>query len=86
MPIYEFECEKCEEIFETLRPVSDSGSASCPACGSSRVIKLISAFGISRPGLKLGTFAPGERVAAEKEIGRRTRGRCCDNVCDPLGR
>ena len=31
MPIYEFECKKCGETFEALRPVGDTGSKlSCP--------------------------------------------------------
>jgi putative FmdB family regulatory protein len=83
MPIYEFECGKCEEVFEAMRPVSGGGSATCPACGSKRVRKLVSAFGISRPGLKLGSLSPVEKAVAEQAFSRKSRGRCCDNVCDP---
>jgi putative FmdB family regulatory protein len=85
MPIYEFECGKCDDIFEAMRSVSDDTAPSCPACGSTRVTKLVSAFGIARPGLKLGSLSPVERSRAEKEIRRRSRGRCCDSVCDPPG-
>ena len=83
MPIYEFECGKCEEVFEAMLPVSGSGSAPCTACGSKSVTKLISAFGISKPGLKLGALSPGEKASAEKAFSRKSRGRCCDTVCDP---
>jgi putative FmdB family regulatory protein len=85
MPIYEFECAKCQEVFEAMRSVSDDESTSCPACGSTRVTKLVSAFGISKPGLKLGTLSPVERSRAEKAIRRVSRGRCCDTFCDPPG-
>ena len=85
MPIYEFECKKCREVFEAMCSVSDDASTSCPACESKRVTKLVSAFGIAKPGLKLGTLSPVERSKAEKAIRRASRGRCCDTVCDPPG-
>ncbi len=84
MPIYEYECGKCEEVFEAILPVSGGLTASCPACGSKGVTKLISAFGISRPGFKLNALSPGEEASAEKKLAQKGRGRCCDNVCDPL--
>ena len=40
MPIYEFECKKCGETFEALRPVGDTGSKlSCPSCGAKKPTK-----------------------------------------------
>ena len=83
MPIYEFECNKCRETFETMRSVSGTAQVKCPACRSKSVTKLVSAFGIAKPGLKLGTLTPAETTSAEAMIGRRSRGRCCDTVCDP---
>ncbi|MEE9276945.1 MAG: zinc ribbon domain-containing protein, partial [Dehalococcoidia bacterium] len=33
MPIYEFQCKKCDHQFEVLRPVSKAGAgAKCPKC------------------------------------------------------
>lgn len=33
MPIYEFKCKKCSEVFERIRPVSSGDSGSfCPKC------------------------------------------------------
>jgi len=35
MPLYEYFCESCDEIFETLRSVSASEEpAACPKCGA----------------------------------------------------
>lgn len=35
MPIYEYYCERCDNRFEKLRPMSAAGLAqTCPSCGS----------------------------------------------------
>ncbi len=41
MPIYEYECKKCEKIFEVQQKISDDPLSQCPDCGSG-VEKLIS--------------------------------------------
>ncbi|MBQ4132444.1 MAG: zinc ribbon domain-containing protein [Desulfovibrionaceae bacterium] len=42
MPIYEYECNDCSEIFETLVPRPTDKSEPCPACGSENTRKLLS--------------------------------------------
>lgn len=33
MPLYEFYCQPCDGVFETLRPIREAGDpASCPVC------------------------------------------------------
>ncbi len=44
MPIYEFCCLECGEVFENLQRLGDSPPV-CPLCQSGRVEKLISAPG-----------------------------------------
>lgn len=35
MPLYEYHCEKCDKVFEALRPIKDSDvPAPCPSCGA----------------------------------------------------
>ncbi|HBT77989.1 MAG TPA: hypothetical protein DEB39_13935 [Planctomycetaceae bacterium] len=41
MPLYEFECSKCQAIFEEL--VRDNRKTCCPHCGSKRLTRLMSA-------------------------------------------
>lgn len=43
MPIYEFLCEACGEVFERVAQ-SRLERADCPACGSAEVERLVSAF------------------------------------------
>jgi hypothetical protein len=83
MPIYEFERKGRREVFETVRSVSGGRPVSCPAWGSKKISKLISTFGIARPGIRIGSLSPAEEARAEKEIQKRSRGRCCDTFCDP---
>ena len=34
MPLYQYHCQRCDEVFEALRPVRESDQpAPCPACG-----------------------------------------------------
>ncbi|MGC8937448.1 MAG: FmdB family zinc ribbon protein, partial [Thermodesulfovibrio sp.] len=42
MPIYEYECKKCGEVFELL--VFGNKTVSCPKCGSEQLIKKFSPF------------------------------------------
>lgn len=42
MPIYEFQCDDCEQIFEQMRRITDDTMPGCPACESAHVRKLIS--------------------------------------------
>ncbi len=54
MAVYEYLCPKCRNVFELMRPMSDSGKpAKCPKCGS-KAERLISGFG-SKTGSYLQT-------------------------------
>ncbi len=57
MPIYEYFCEKCGEVFQKLQKM-DAGEkdVSCPLCGSHEVKRKISACAI---GSSSGSSASG---------------------------
>lgn len=42
MPIYEYQCKKCNARFEELQRMNEK--ANCPKCGSSSVERLLSTF------------------------------------------
>ncbi len=52
MPIYEFRCEICGEIFEVLQKMEED-FPNCPKCNSNYVIKLPSLFGFQDKSAKL---------------------------------
>ena len=43
MPIFEYQCNKCEKDFEKLVFASDNTNISCPECKSLEVVKKMSA-------------------------------------------
>jgi putative FmdB family regulatory protein len=46
MPIYEFKCKKCGNIFETLFfSLQEKRQVSCPDCQSKRTARVMSIFG-----------------------------------------
>lgn len=46
MPIYEFKCKKCGNIFETLfYSMQEKRRISCPACESKETERVLSSFG-----------------------------------------
>ncbi|RJR29670.1 MAG: zinc ribbon domain-containing protein [Candidatus Latescibacterota bacterium] len=49
MPIFEYRCGKCGELFEEL-VMSSSQTVACPSCGSIDLEKLISAIAKSSAG------------------------------------
>ena len=43
MPFYEYECQACGEHHEVLQKMSDAPLKRCPACGKSKLKRLLSA-------------------------------------------
>lgn len=43
MPIYEYQCQSCGHQLEKLQRMSDDPLKDCPACGESRLQRLVSA-------------------------------------------
>jgi len=50
MPIYEYRCTACGHKLEALQKFADSPLKDCPACGKSRLSKLVSAAGFQLKG------------------------------------
>lgn len=44
MPIFEYRCSECGNVFEELRDAGSESAPSCPKCGSKKVNKMISRF------------------------------------------
>jgi putative FmdB family regulatory protein len=51
MPIYEYRCQSCRQVFQKLQPMSaGKEGVSCPSCGSRRVERQLSVFASGSPG------------------------------------
>lgn len=43
MPIYEYQCQKCEHVLEALQKISEDPLRFCPECGAEELKRLLSA-------------------------------------------
>ena len=49
MPIYEYRCRKCGEVFEKIQKVEEGAkSLKCPYCGAQKPEKVLSSFSSSK--------------------------------------
>lgn len=65
MPVYEYQCAKCDEKFEAYVK-RDGEKVACPKCRARKVKKLFSVFGIGLPG---GAGAPALSGRSESKGG-----------------
>jgi putative FmdB family regulatory protein len=72
MPLYEFECEKCEARFEEL-VAADGGPPTCPECGAAGARRLLS--NVAPPGRQPrgAEVRSDESRRREREAGHRER-------------
>ncbi len=57
MPIFEYKCSSCGELFETL--VRSNSQPTCPNCGGSYLAKQLSVFASSSNGVSNKDSTPG---------------------------
>jgi putative FmdB family regulatory protein len=70
VPIYEYECESCDERFELMQKFSDKPVKKCPKCGGT-VHKVLSAPALvfKGSGWYVTDYASAERKKAQKADG-----------------
>lgn len=60
MPIFEYVCIKCGNVFSVLTfSASEGKDKSCPSCGSRDVVKKLSSFSCSSSPGSSGGFSTG---------------------------
>ena len=57
MPIYEYQCDTCDNTFEKLVFQGDEENFTCPECGAKKVKRLLSATSFMS-GSGLGACSP----------------------------
>jgi putative FmdB family regulatory protein len=68
MPIYEYRCGACGHELEALQKLSEAPLTDCPACGKSRLSKLVSAAGFQLKGS--GWYATDFKNSGAKPAGK----------------
>jgi putative FmdB family regulatory protein len=69
MPTYEYQCEPCRIVYETMHGMNDPPIERCPKCGAS-VSRLMSAPRLNRYSYSSPTEAKFAKVYPEKEIAK----------------
>ncbi len=68
MPIYEYQCEACGHVFDSLQKISESPLTKCPDCGAEALKKLLSApaFRLKGGGWYETDFKTGDKKNLDK--------------------
>ena len=68
MPIYEYQCEACGHVFDSLQKISEAPLTRCPDCGAEALKKLVSApaFRLKGSGWYETDFKTGEKKNLDK--------------------
>lgn len=59
MPLYEYRCPACDQVWEALQDRWDSPAPDCPGCGQARGNRQMSAFAVGSAPTRGATPAPG---------------------------
>ncbi|MCX6339421.1 MAG: zinc ribbon domain-containing protein [Candidatus Aureabacteria bacterium] len=71
MPIYEYRCGGCGELFETLQKSTEPArGAACPRCGSKRTRRLFSRFGFTSGSVVRSSTGSGGCAACRPSPGQ----------------
>ena len=72
MPVYEFNCSKCNERFEVMGSYSEREKEhACPKCGSTEVKQAISLFSAKPPSNSFSAIAQDRSRPRCASFGRR---------------
>lgn len=55
MPLFEFKCNDCDNVFEELILKNQDDNPACPKCGNKNVEKLLSAGSVRPHGIPSGS-------------------------------
>ena len=69
MPIFDYQCSKCDHTFEAIQKISDAVLTDCPECGESTLKKMVSApsFRLKGGGWYETDFKDGNKKKDEKK-------------------
>lgn len=76
MPIYEYQCDKCQHELEALQKMSDQPLLDCPECNQPALVKKISAVGfrLSGSGWYETDFKSGKKKNLAGDAGKSSEG------------
>ena len=80
MPVYEYECQSCQEITETWQGITDAPLTSCPACcGPVKKIISMSSFALKGKGWCADGYSSSSAPAKTEKCAASAAGECPKN-------
>ena len=76
MPIYEYQCDKCQGTFEELVRNEADEPTKCPSCGSKRIHRKLSVSSAPHSSSSAGDSCPARDAGCEHQHGPGC-GCCC---------
>jgi putative FmdB family regulatory protein len=71
MPIYEYQCQGCNNVFEVFHKIEEEVSPTCPRClGQARRILSATNFILKGSGFYVNDYPSESRKKREKEAGK----------------
>ena len=88
MPLYEYRCESCEHVFETIQKFSDPHVSVCPKCEGGPVVKLISspAFTFKGTGFYITDYARKDQAKKDQAKGDQDKSGSGSDKSDSSGK
>jgi len=85
MPIYEYQCEACGHVFDSLQKISEAPLTKCPDCGAEALKKLLSApaFRLKGGGWYETDFKTGDKKNLDKSDTKKKAGDKKDSGAKP---
>lgn len=88
MPIYEYQCEACRHVFDSLQKISEAPLTTCPDCGAEALKKLVSApaFRLKGGGWYETDFKTGDKKNLDKSGKKETTAAKTDGGDKPVSK
>jgi len=84
MPLYEYECSKCNKVHEVIQKLSDAPLGQCPVCGG-EVRKLMSntSFMLKGTGWYATDYKKAGKSTSDSKSSQSTSSSkgCCSGAC-----
>ena len=87
MPIYEYQCDACGHVFDSLQKISEAPLTKCPDCGAESLKKLVSApaFRLKGSGWYETDFKTGDKKNLDKPDTKKKTGEKKDSGTKSAG-
>ena len=86
MPIYEYQCQDCEELVTLIRSMSDESKPECPDCGQSNLKRQVSMISVMKSGADRARDVSWVDRNLAGRLRKKSKGKLSPHFKETLGR